>query len=483
VNSGTLDAVRNRSAVLIGGEWVAAASGVLTDVRNPADDTVIGRVPHMDAGDVDFAVSIAERAQRDWRRVPAKERATLIRRWTELVVANTEELAVLLSTEQGKPLREARTEIAQTVSYLEWYAEEARRIYGEVIPANTADRRLHVTREPVGVVGIITPWNFPSSMIARKAGAALAAGCTVVIKPAAETPFSAIALAQLAAEAGIPAGVVNVVTGSGSVVGGALTANPAVRKVSFTGSTEVGRSIARDSAETLKRVTLELGGNAPLIVFEDADLDRAVAGAIASKFRNAGQTCVATNRIYVQSSIADAFAERFAAAAAALVVGDGLAEGTDIGPVINRSALESISSVVESARDGGARVVTGGTADRLFYAPTVVLDVHDDMEIVRAETFGPVAPISTFETEEEVLERANATPYGLAAYFYTADLARSIRVAEGLEFGMVGVNESLVATEVAPFGGVKHSGYGREGSSHGIDDYVSMKYVCIGGLT
>ncbi|MDH6198569.1 succinate-semialdehyde dehydrogenase/glutarate-semialdehyde dehydrogenase [Mycobacterium frederiksbergense] len=467
----------------VDGRWVDAADGATSPVENPATGAVIAQVPAMTEHDVSDAITAARRAYRGWRRRPAQERCRILRAWYEAVLAHGEELAALLTREQGKPLREARAEIAQAASYLEWFAEEGRRAYGDTIPANTADRRLLVLREPVGVVGVITPWNFPAAMITRKVAAALAAGCTVVVKPAEETPLTALALAEIGARAGVPDGVVNVITGSGPRLGKVLTASPHVRKISFTGSTEVGKILARDSAATLKRMSLELGGNAPLIVFDDADLDLAVRGAVASKFRNCGQTCVATNRIYVARTVADEFLRRFAAAVAELRVGPGDDGSTDLGPLINRDALAAMELAVKEAEADGARVVLGGRATGgLFFEPTILGDVADTAAITRAEIFGPIAPVSVFDTVDEVIERANNTAYGLAAYFYTRDYARVIQVSEALEYGMVGVNESLVATEVAPFGGVKESGYGREGSYLGLDDYLSVKYVCLGGL-
>ncbi|CAG7608803.1 NAD-dependent succinate-semialdehyde dehydrogenase [Leucobacter soli] len=478
-----LEAVFTLNSGSIGGEWVPSESGRTAEVRNPATGEVIATTPMMTAADVDRAVDVAQEAFLEWRKTSAKERSVLLRRWRDLLEEHVETLARILTLEQGKPLQEARNETLQSVAYIEFFAEECRRLYGETIPANTRDRRLLVQREPLGVVGVISPWNFPSAMIGRKAGAALAAGCTVVAKPAAETPLSALALAILAEEAGIPAGVFNVVTGSGGELGAAFTANPLVRKISFTGSTAVGKRLARESADTLKHLSLELGGSAPFIVFDDADIERAVAGVLASKFRNAGQTCVATNRIFVQRGVADEFARRFAEEVGRLRVGAGIEDGTQIGPLINEGAANQVSGMIERAREQGAEIVVGGDARAgAFVQPTVVLGVSDDMDLVNHEIFGPVAPISIFDTEEEVIARANSTVYGLSAYFYTNDYRRIVRVGEALEFGMVGVNESLTTTEVAPFGGVKDSGYGREGSHFGLEEYTQIKYLCIGGL-
>lgn len=478
-----LDAVFTLGSGYIGGEWVAGESDRSIDVLNPATGEIIGSTPAMTGNDVDRAVGAAHEAFAEWSRTSAKERSVLLRRWRDLLEENLDTLARILTLEQGKPLQEARNETLQSIAYIEFFAEECRRLYGETIPANTRDRRLLVQREPLGVVGVISPWNFPSAMIGRKAGAALAAGCTVVAKPAAETPLSALALAILAEAAGIPAGVFNVVTGSGSELGAAFTANALVKKISFTGSTPVGKRLARESADTLKHLSLELGGSAPFIVFDDADIDLAITGVMASKFRNAGQTCVATNRIFVQRGVADEFARRFAEAVGALQVGHGVDEGTQIGPLINTGAAQQVAEMVTKAREQGAQVLVGGDrVDGAFVRPTVVTGVADDMDLVNHEIFGPVAPVSIFDTEDEVIRRANSTPYGLSSYFYTNDYRRIIRVSEALEFGMVGVNESLTTTEVAPFGGIKDSGYGREGSHFGLEEYTQLKYICIGGL-
>ena len=478
-----LESLPDRAEAYVDGTWRPSESGRTLQVLDPATGSETGAVPAMTASDVDRAIDAAHRAFGSWRTSTAKERSVLLRRWHDLIGEHLEPLARILTAEQGKPLPEARNEIRQSQAYIEFFSEETRRLYGETIPANTGDRRLLVQREPLGVVGVIAPWNFPAAMIARKAGAALAAGCTVVAKPAAETPLSALALAVLAEAAGIPAGVFNVVTGRGGEIGGAFTAHPLVRKISFTGSTPTGKHLARESADTLKHLSLELGGSAPFIVFDDADVELAVRGVLASKFRNAGQTCVATNRIFVQRGIAEEFTRRLAEETARLRVGPGTQDGTQIGPLINAGAAEDVGRMLETARSQGARVLAGG--DRLagaFVQPTVIADVTDDMDIVRSEIFGPIAPVSVFDDTEEAIVRANDTVYGLAAYFYTNDYRRIVRVSEGLEFGMVGVNEALTTTEVAPFGGVKDSGYGREGSHFGLEEYTQLKYICVGGL-
>ena len=454
-------------------------------VTNPADGAVLGTVPALTQGDVHQAVEAANRALPAWRAMAAKQRAQLIRRWFDLCMAHQEDLARLLTLEQGKPLKESRGEIAYGASFLEWFAEEAKRVYGDVIPAAAADRRIVVIKQPVGVVAAITPWNFPNAMITRKAGAALAAGCTIVVKPATATPYSALALAELAQQAGIPAGVLNVVTGSSATVGEALTGNPLVRKLSFTGSTSVGKFLMQQCAGTMKKVSMELGGNAPFIVFDDADLDQAVAGAMASKFRNAGQTCVCANRIFVQDGVYDAFAERLKQAVLALRVGDGLQENVDLGPLIDRAGVDKVQEHIDDAIAGGAQVLAGGRAHELgglFYEPSILVDVPRHAKLMQEETFGPVAPLIRFGTEQEVVELANDTPFGLAAYFYTSDYRRAWRVAEALETGIVGLNEGIISTELAPFGGIKESGIGREGSKYGVDDYVEIKYICAGGL-
>jgi succinate-semialdehyde dehydrogenase/glutarate-semialdehyde dehydrogenase len=455
-------------------------------IRDPADGSVVGEVPVMGAAETRQAIEAAARALPAWAKRTAKDRAAVLRRFAELMTANTDDLAVIMTREQGKPLAEAKGEIAYAASFLEWFAEEGKRVYGELIPTFRADARLMVLRQPVGVAAAITPWNFPAAMITRKLGPALAAGCTFVCKPAPQTPFSALALAELAARAGLPAGVFNVVTGDAEAIGGELTSNPLVRKLSFTGSTAVGKKLIAQCAGTVKKVSMELGGNAPFIVFDDADLDAAVQGAMASKYRNTGQTCVCANRFFVQSGVYEAFAAKLVAAVSTLRVGAGLSGPTEQGPLIDARALAKVESHVADALGKGARIAAGGKRHALggnFYEPTVLLDVVPGMRIAREETFGPVAPLFRFDTEEEVVRMANDTESGLAAYFYTRDLARSWRVQEALEYGIVGVNTGLFSTEVAPFGGVKESGLGREGSRHGIEEYTEMKYVCVGGLT
>ncbi|MDH3403767.1 MAG: NAD-dependent succinate-semialdehyde dehydrogenase [Acidobacteriota bacterium] len=468
----------------VGGEWVGAGSGRTFEVLDPASREVIARVPDMDAADTREAIAAAERALPGWRARTAKQRAAVLRRWYELILERQEELALLMTLEQGKPLAEARGEVAYGASFVEWFAEEAKRVYGEVVPGHLPGKRIVVLRQPVGVFAAITPWNFPVAMITRKVAPGLAAGCTAVVKPASETPLSALALAALAAAAGIPAGVLNVVTTSDAArVGAALTSSPIVRKLSFTGSTAVGKLLMAQCAGTVKRLSLELGGNAPFLVFDDADLEAAVAGAVASKYRNAGQTCICANRFLVQEGIYDRFARRLAAAAAALPVGNGRAEGVAIGPLITEKAAHDVDALVRAAVAGGARAITGGPrreAAGSFYEPTVLTGVDPGMAVVNEEIFGPVAPLVPFATEEEAIRLANDTPYGLAAYFYTRDPDRIWRVAEGLEYGMVGVNEGLISTEVAPFGGVKESGLGREGSRLGIEEFLEVKYLCLG---
>ncbi|BDB29476.1 NAD-dependent succinate-semialdehyde dehydrogenase [Cupriavidus sp. TA19] len=469
----------------VNGQWVDAADGEVVPVTNPATGQQLGTVPRMTAADVQAAIAAADRALPAWRATSSRERSRLLRRWFDLCMANQEDLATILTLEQGKPLKESRGEIAYGSGFIEWFSEEARRIYGDVIPAPSSDRRIIVIKQPIGVVAAITPWNFPNAMITRKAGAALAAGCTIVIKPASATPFSALALAALAKEAGIPDGVLNVVTGSASVVGGELTSSSVVRKLSFTGSTEVGKTLLEQCAGTVKKVSMELGGNAPFLIFDDADLDAAVAGVMASKFRNAGQTCVCANRIFVQDGVYDAFAEKLRIAVEAQVVGDGMAPGVDLGPLIDDAAIEKVREHIDDAVSLGAQVFTGGKAHALggrFFKPTILTDVSPKAKLMNEETFGPVAPLIRFKTEEEAVAMANDTPFGLAAYFYTTNYARSWRVAEALECGIVGLNEGLISTEVAPFGGVKESGVGREGSKYGIEDYIEVKYICAGGL-
>lgn len=473
-----------RMQAYINGCWVEATTGASHEVLNPATQEKLGTVPEMGADETRQAINAAAAAFPTWAAKTAKERAGLLRRWYDLILAHQDDLATLMTAEQGKPLAEAKGEIVYAASFIEWFAEEGKRLYGDVIPAHQADKRILVMRQPVGVVAAITPWNFPAAMITRKAGPALAAGCTFVCKPAIQTPYSALALAELAARAGIPAGVFNIVTGSDAVsIGGEMTSNPIVRKVTFTGSTAVGKKLMAQCAGTLKKLSLELGGNAPFIVFEDADLDAAVVGAIASKYRNTGQTCVCANRIFVQNSVYEAFTQKLVEAVTKLQVGDGLQGPTDQGPLIDEKALAKVEQHIADAVANGAQVVYGGHRHALggtFFQPTVVTDVTSDMLMAREETFGPVAPLFRFETEADAIRMANDTEFGLAAYFYTKDLARSWRVAEALEYGIVGLNTGIISTEVAPFGGVKESGIGREGSKYGILDYTELKYLCVG---
>ena len=474
-----------RQQAYIDGEWRAAAGGARIAIHDPASGAVVGEVPVMGAAETREAIEAAARALPAWAKRTAKDRAAILRRFAELMLANADDLAVIMTSEQGKPLAEARGEVAYAASFLEWFAEEGKRVYGEVIPTFRADARLLVLRQPVGVAAAITPWNFPAAMITRKLGPALAAGCTFVCKPAPQTPLSALALAELGARAGLPPGVFNVVTGDAEAIGGELTSNKLVRKLSFTGSTAVGKKLIAQCAGTVKKVSMELGGNAPFIVFDDADLDAAVQGAMASKYRNTGQTCVCANRFYVQSGVYEAFAAKLVKAVSTLRVGAGLSGPTEQGPLIDARALAKVESHVADALAKGGRVAAGGKRHALggnFYEPTVLLDVTPGMKVAREETFGPVAPLFRFDTEEEAVRMANDTDAGLAAYFYTRDLARSWRVQEALEYGIVGVNTGLFSTEVAPFGGVKESGLGREGSRHGIEEYTEMKYVCVGGL-
>ena len=473
-----------RDACLIGGEWLGAA-GARLEVRNPATGTRVGTVPSFGAVETRRAIDAAHDAFPGWRAKTAAERARILKRWFELMMENQEDLARLMTAEQGKPLAEARGEIAYAASFIEWFAEEARRVYGEVIPSPTADRRLVVLKQPVGVCAAITPWNFPAAMITRKAAPALAAGCTMVVKPAEQTPLSALALARLGELAGIPAGVLNIVTGEPVAIGGELTSNPRVLKLSFTGSTEVGRLLMAQCAPTIKKLSLELGGNAPFIVFDDADLDAAVAGAILSKYRNAGQTCVCTNRFLVHEPVREAFAQKLAVAVGGLKVGDGTEDGVNQGPLIDAAALAKVEELLADALARGARVVCGGARHArggTFFEPTVLTGATASMRIAREEIFGPVAAIYGFKDEAEAVRMANDTEYGLAAYFYSRDIARAWRVAESLDYGMVGINSGLISNEVAPFGGVKQSGLGREGSHHGIDEYLEVKYVAMAGL-
>lgn len=466
---------------LIGGRWTEADDGATLVVRNPASTAEIARVPACGAAETQRAIAAAEAALPAWRERTAKARAQVLMQWLQLILQHTEDLAALITAEGGKPLAEARGEVAYGASFVEWFAEEGKRAYGETVPSPAADKRILVIKQPVGVCAAITPWNFPLAMITRKVAPALAAGCTVVVKPAEQTPLTALALARLAEQAGFPAGVFNVITGNPVAIGGALTASPLVKKLSFTGSTEVGRLLMAQSAPTLKKLSLELGGNAPFIVFDDADLDQAVAGAIAAKYRNSGQTCVCANRFLVQAGIYDAFAARLAEQVARLQVGDGSAPGTQQGPLIDADALAKVQAHVADALDKGARLLTGGRPHPRggnFFEPTVLANVTPAMRVAREETFGPVAPLFRFDTEAEAIQMANATEYGLAAYFYTRDVARAFRVGEALEYGMVGINTGLISNEVAPFGGIKQSGLGREGSRHGLDEYLELKYLC-----
>ncbi|MGE5547531.1 MAG: NAD-dependent succinate-semialdehyde dehydrogenase [Solirubrobacterales bacterium] len=475
-----------RSQAYVDGRWIDADSGKTFAVTDPADGREIGRVAALGTAETRRAIEAADRAWGPWKSKTAKERAAVLRKWFDLIIAATEDLAVLMTAEQGKPLAEARGEVTYGAAFVEWFAEEAKRVYGDVIPENTAGRRILVTKEPVGVVAAITPWNFPVAMITRKCAPALAAGCTVVVKPAEDTPLSALALAELAERAGIPAGVLNVVTGDDpAVIGHELTVNPLVRKLSFTGSTEIGKLLMKQSAQTMKKVSFELGGNAPFIVFDDADLDAAVAGALASKYRNTGQTCVCANRMLVQAGIYDAFAAKLAEAVGGLKVGPGLGGNTQQGPLINAHAVEKVERHIADALSKGAKVLMGGKRHALggtFFEPTILTGVTPDMLCTREETFGPVAPLVRFESEEDAVRMANDTEFGLAAYFYSRDVGRCFRVARALEYGIVGVNEGIISTEVAPFGGVKESGIGREGSYHGMEDFLEVKYVCMGGL-
>ena len=466
---------------LIKDGWHAASDAATIDVSNPFNGDIIGTVPSLTKQDVDDAVAYAQEVQAAWAAKTAQERADLLQKWADLIDANKEDLAIIMTAEQGKPLGESRGEIGYANSFIRWFAEEGKRVYGDVIPANKSQLRHVILKQPVGVCAAITPWNFPSAMITRKAAPALAAGCTMIIKPATETPFSALALGALAEQAGIPAGVIQVVTGKSSTIGDILTGDARIQKLSFTGSTEVGRTLMAQCAPTVKKLSLELGGNAPFIVFDDADLEKAAEGLIASKYRNAGQTCVCANRVYVQDSIKDEFLNIFVKKVAELNVGNGLEEGIDIGPLINQKALEKVQALLKDALDKGANLVAGGStnsASELTYNPTVITDISSDMDIAHEEIFGPIATIFTFKDEEEVIRKANDTIYGLAAYFYSGDYARSWRVSEGLEYGIIGHNTGLISTEVAPFGGVKQSGFGREGSKYGLEEYVVTKYWC-----
>jgi succinate-semialdehyde dehydrogenase/glutarate-semialdehyde dehydrogenase len=474
-----------RQQCYIDGAWTDADDGATIDVTDPATNDVLGTVPKMGANETRRAIEAANAAWPAWRAKTAKQRSVILRRWFELMLENQEDLGVLMTTEQGKPLAEARGEAVYAASFLEWFAEEGRRAYGDVIPPHMADRRIVVIKEPVGVCAAITPWNFPSAMITRKAGPALAAGCPMVVKPASATPYSALALAELAERAGVPKGVFSVVTGSAGEIGGEMTSNPIVRKLTFTGSTEVGKILMKQCAGTVKKVSMELGGNAPFIVFDDADLDAAIEGAMASKYRNAGQTCVCANRMLVQDGVYEAFAEKLAVAVSGLKVGSGMDEGVDQGPLIDMSAVEKVEAHIADATAKGARVVVGGGRHDLggtFFQPTILADVTTDMRVTREETFGPLAPLFRFKTEEEAISMANDTEFGLAAYFYSRDLGRVWRVSEGLEYGIVGANVGIISTEIAPFGGMKESGIGREGSRYGLDEFMEVKYICMGGV-
>ncbi len=474
-----------RQQCYLDGSWCDADDGATIAVTDPATGETLGSVPRMGAGETRRAIAAAARALPAWQAATAKQRATVLRRWFDLMLEHSEDLALLMTREQGKPLAESRGEIAYAASFIEWFAEEGKRIYGETIPHPLPDRRLLVLKQPIGVVGAITPWNFPSAMITRKAAPALAAGCAFVCKPASATPYSALALCELAQRAGVPKGVLNMVTGQADAIGAELATNPTVRKITFTGSTEIGKKLLAQSASTVKKVTMELGGNAPFLVFDDADLEAAVAGAIASKFRNMGQTCVCANRIYVQSGIYNDFATKLAAEVSKLKVGNGLEEGIHQGPLIDRRAVAKVEEHIADARSKGALILTGGGRHALggsYFQPTVMTDVNPQMLVARDETFGPLAPLFRFESEQEAIALANDTEFGLASYFYSRDIGRIWRVGEALEYGIVGVNTGIISTEVAPFGGVKESGIGREGSHMGIDEYVEAKYVCIAGV-
>ena len=474
-----------RQQCYVGGAWIDADNDATIEVTNPATGDVLGTIPKLGADETRRAVEAAGEAYPKWRGLLAKERAGVVRRLGELMLGNKEDLAALMTAEQGKPLAEALGEIGFAASFLEWFAEEGKRVYGDTIPQYMPDRRIVVTKEPVGVCAAITPWNFPAAMITRKSGPAWAVGCTMVVKPATATPYSALAIAALAERAGFPPGVVNVVTGGSGDIGGELTSNPIVRKLTFTGSTAVGKKLMAQCAETVKKVSLELGGNAPFLVFDDADLDAAVEGALASKYRNTGQTCVCANRIFVQDGVYDAFVEKFAAKAEAMKVGGGFEDGVLQGPLIDMAAVEKVEEQIEDAVGKGAKVVAGGSRHSLggtFFQPTVLRDVTTEMRVTNEETFGPMAPVYRFSTEDEAIRLANDTEYGLAAYFYTRDIGRTWRVSEALEYGLIGVNAGVISTEIAPFGGFKESGIGREGSKYGVDEYLEIKYVCMAGI-
>jgi succinate-semialdehyde dehydrogenase / glutarate-semialdehyde dehydrogenase len=479
------DASLLRSQCYINGQWVDADGGETIDVTNPATGDVIGTIPKMGADETRRAIEAAEAAMPAWRSKTAGERAKILRNFFNLMMENQEDLGRLMTAEQGKPLAEAKGEIAYAASFIEWFAEEGKRAYGDTIPAHQADKRIVVVKEPIGVCAAITPWNFPAAMITRKCGPALAAGCTMVVKPATATPLSALALCELAERAGVPAGVLSCVTGSARAIGGEMTSNPIVRKVTFTGSTEIGKQLMVQCAATVKKTAMELGGNAPFIVFDDADLDSAVLGALASKYRNAGQTCVCANRLLVQAGVYDAFAEKLAVAVEGLRVGNGLTEEVEQGPLIDMAAVEKIEEHIADAVSKGAKVAVGGERHEkggTFFKPTILTGVTPDMKVAREETFGPLAPLFKFETEEEAIQMANDTEFGLASYFYCRDIGRVWRVSEGLEYGIVGINTGIISTEVAPFGGVKESGLGREGSKYGLDDFMEVKYLCMGDV-
>jgi succinate-semialdehyde dehydrogenase/glutarate-semialdehyde dehydrogenase len=474
-----------RQQAFVGGAWCDADDGQTIAVINPANGETVASVPHMGAAETKRAIDAANAAWPAWRKLPAKERAAILRKWNDLMLENADDLALLMTLEQGKPLAEAKGEVAYAASYFEWFGEEAKRVAGETLASPWPDKRIVVTKEPIGVCAAITPWNFPAAMITRKVAPALAAGCPIVLKPAELTPLSALALAVLAERAGVPKGVFSVVIGDSKAIGGEMTGNPLVRKLSFTGSTAVGRLLMEQCAPTVKKISLELGGNAPFIVFDDADLDAAVEGAIASKFRNAGQTCVCANRLYVQDGVYDEFARKLAVAVGKLKVGDGREEGVTQGPLIEEKAVRKIEQHIEDAQAKGAKLLLGGKRHALghsFFEPTVLTDVTSSMLVAREETFGPLAPLFRFKTEDEVIAMANDTEFGLASYFYARDIGRVWRVAEAIESGMVGVNTGIISTEVAPFGGVKQSGLGREGSTYGMDDYLVVKYICMGGM-
>ncbi|HEV8520569.1 MAG TPA: NADP-dependent succinate-semialdehyde dehydrogenase [Burkholderiales bacterium] len=474
-----------RQQCYVDGKWVDADSKATIDVHNPADGSLIGTVPNMGGAETKRAIEAANAAWPAWRVKTAKERSIILRKWFDLIMANQEDLAVLMTTEQGKPLSESRVEISYGASFIEWFAEEGKRIYGDTIPQHQADKRIVVIKQPIGVCAAVTPWNFPNAMITRKVGPALAAGCTMVIKPATYTPYSALALAELAERAGIPKGVVSVVTGASGPIGKELTTNPIVRKFTFTGSTEVGKLLMAQCAGTVKKVSLELGGNAPFIVFDDADIDAALEGAMASKFRNTGQTCVCANRFFVQEGVYDKFAQKLSEKVAAMKVGNGIEDGVMQGPMIDMKGVEKVEEHIADAVAKGARVVTGGKRHAkggTFFEPTVLADVKTNMKVTHEETFGPVAPLFRFKTEQELIKLANDTEYGLASYFYSRDIGRIWRVAEALEYGMVGINVGIISNEVAPFGGVKESGIGREGSKYGIEEFLEVKYLCMGGI-